>query len=421
MTILWLLEIDPHYGLRHGATLRYANLSRGLRDAGHRVHYIVNNFPGTDRSQRNQFLDALYQEQRFDSYVELEAPPYPQPRAKLSGLLIWPGARNWVLRDARRAYCERVVGVAKEVGADLFIVSDRRSLFVLPHLRERVRTIIDWCDSIALYQTREIRRLLRSFELAKLPSSLWRLLTAALDECCYGRMADANLVVSSVDRLALNRLNRRPDRNFVLPNGIVLHASSRAPEKEPNTVIFTGSMSYAPNYTGALWLIDHVLPLLLRRNPNVRLVIAGQEPVPALRAKAGPNVEVTGLVPDLGARIARSQLCVAPLFSGGGFRNKVVEAINSETYVLGTPMALEALDARLQDQLLCASTPQQFADLILDFLNHPRTFDDRLRESVRIVREEYSWSVRAGQMETLCTSLAAPKGGQIPRWSGNSK
>jgi glycosyltransferase involved in cell wall biosynthesis len=413
MTILWLLEIDPHYGLRHGATLRYANLSRGLREAGHSVYYIVNNFPETDRDRRNQYLAALRDDNCFDGYVELEAPPYPQPRGKLSGFLVWPPARNWILRDARRAYCDRFADAVKQLQADLVIMSDRRSLFLVPQLRGRVRTLIDWCDSVALYQVREIRRLLGSFEIAKLPAALWRLITAALDECFYGRVADANLAVSSVDRLALNRLNRHPDRNFVLLNGIVPQAQSRSPTKDPKTVIFTGSMNYAPNYNGALWLIDQVLPLL-RQKAEVRLVIAGQEPIPALRAKAGPHVEVTGLVPDLGARIAGSQLCVAPLFSGGGFRNKVVEAINNGTYVLGTPMALEALDDRLRAQLLCASRAEDFAEQILNYLECPGAFDRRLEEAMRIVRDEYPWSARARQMEALCTALAEPYRG-VPR------
>src|SRR5262245_801310 len=142
MTILWLLEIDPHYGLRHGATLRYANLSRGLRESGHRVHYAVNNFSGIDRNKRNQYLEALQKDRCFDSYIELETPPYPQPRAKLSGMLIWPAARNWVLRKARRSYCDRFVALVKHLGADLVIVSDRRSLFLVEHLKGKVRTMI---------------------------------------------------------------------------------------------------------------------------------------------------------------------------------------------------------------------------------------------------------------------------------------
>jgi glycosyltransferase involved in cell wall biosynthesis len=183
-------------------------------------------------------------------------------------------------------------------------------------------------------------------------------------------------------------------------------------KKDANSLIFTGTMSFPPNFHAALWFIDQVMPLLIRRNPAIRLHIVGQEPAPALLAKASTHVEITGLVPDLMARIARSQLFVAPLVSGTGFRNKVVEALASGTYVIGTPMALEFLDDRLRSKLLTAPTAKIFADQILAFLSDPGKFDQRLQESIEIVRQEYLWPVRVRQLEQLCRSV---KKDQAPR------
>jgi glycosyltransferase involved in cell wall biosynthesis len=164
-------------------------------------------------------------------------------------------------------------------------------------------------------------------------------------------------------------------------------------------------MGFPPNYRAAQWFIERVMPLLLLRNKEIRLVIAGQEPVPELRAKAGPHVEVTGLVPDISVEIARSQLYVAPLRSGSGFRNKIVEALNSGTFVIGTPMALEFLDDRLRSKLLTASNAHEFADLILNFLENPQAFNQRLAEARQILRNEYLWPSRVQQLEALCAGL----------------
>ena len=119
----------------------------------------------------------------------------------------------------------------------------------------------------------------------------------------------------------------------------------------------------------------------------------------------GTLAAVTGLVPDLLTRIARSQLFVAPLVSGTGFRNKVVEALASGTYVIGTPMALEFLDERLSGRLLTAPTAEIFAEQILAFLDNPGKFDQRLRESIEIVREEFLWPVRVRQFVDIIRSL----------------
>jgi polysaccharide biosynthesis protein PslH len=175
--------------------------------------------------------------------------------------------------------------------------------------------------------------------------------------------------------------------------------------KEANSLIFTGTMSYPPNHRAALWLIEKVFPLLVQRNPKVRLVIAGQQPSEALRAKAGPGIEVTGLVPNLGERIARSQVYVAPLTSGSGFRNKIVEALANGTFVIGTSMALDFLDDRLRAQLLTATTAEDFAEKILNFFEKPSIFDQRLETAMRIIKEEYSWDIRVKQLEALCSSI----------------
>ena len=410
MTILWILDIDPQYGLRHGSTLRYLNLSRGLLASGHRVYFAVTNYAGRQRGWRNHFLESLRDDGYFTEYLELDAPIYPQPQTKVSRLLIHPRARDAMLRSARREYQSRFEQLIREMRADVCILSDRACLFLVPRLQRLVPTIIDWCDSFTVYAARHFRLLLRSGELRHLLTSLKVLVDAAINETFYGRYSSANIVVSPTDKRWLDRLNRQPDRNLVLLNGVspsaftdaglASHGLARS-DKDPNTLIFTGSMSFPPNYHAALWFIDQVMPLMIRRNPAIRLAIVGQEPVPALLTRASTHVEVTGLVPDLRARIARSQLFVAPLVSGTGFRNKVVEALASGTYVIGTPIALEFLDDRLKRILPVANTVKDFAAQIEEFLKNPHAYDDRLSEAMGIVREKYQWVDRVNELESL--------------------
>ena len=381
-------------------------MSRRLIESGHRVYYVLTNDPRIDRVRRNQYLEDLRRENCFTDYFEIDAPPYPQPRGKLSRFLIHPRARDWALATARSAYQTRFEELAKDVKADLCVISDRDRLFLLSGSPQLPPTLIDWCDSFTLHHAREIRVLLRAGALQLLPRSLGLLPTAFLEEAFYGRYANANMVVSVADKKCLDRINGRPGLNHVLPNGVTLAPDSApAQNKVPNRLIFTGSMSYAPNEFGALWFIDKVLPLLLRANSDIRLVIAGQEPQPALLAKAGEHVEITGLVADMQAEIARSQLYVAPLFSGSGFRNKIVEAVGSGTYVIGTTMALEFLDDRLRSKLVAVDNPALFAEQILSYLKNPAAFDQRLREAMQILRDEYSWEVRSRQFEALCSEL----------------
>ena len=69
--------------------------------------------------------------------------------------------------------------------------------------------------------------------------------------------------------------------------------------------------------------------------PGSLLHDCGANPIPALLERASKNVVVTGFVEDLNREIACSEIFVAPLVSGGGFKNKVLEAIaNSRAWSL---------------------------------------------------------------------------------------
>jgi len=290
------------------------------------------------------------------------------------------------------------------------IVSHRRCLFLLPLLSSVSTTIIDWCDSEVLFEMREIRLLLKMIKLTELPCRVKELIYGLIDETYYGRYSAANIVVAPTDKKVLDCLNGRPFVNRLLRNGVEPSTDNGpAIAKDPNRLIFTGTMDFSPNYDGALWFIKNVMPPLVRKRGDIRLVIAGQLPISRLLESATENVEVLGLVPNLRAEIQRSQLYVAPLISGGGFRNKIVEAIASGTYVVGTPMALECLDDKLRGTLLIARTAEEFARRIEEYLRNPWAFNDRLCEAMRIVREEYQWGKKVKELEDLCYQVSQHK------------
>ena len=391
--------------MRHGSTLRYANLSRGLIGSGHRVHFAVANAPGSDRRLRNEFLTRLRTESCITDFFEVDAPIYPKTLSKIARRMIHPWLGDRMLRNCREGYGTAVLNLLAQTRADVCIVSDRKYLFVVPELRRRAPVLIDWCDSETVYAYREIRLHRQAGKARKAISRLNMLVRAAGEERYYGRRSSGNIVVSPGDKRCLDWLNRMPERNRVLLNGVdpsALRDPAAMLAKDPDTLIFTGSMCFPPNYQAALWFIDHVMPLLIQRHPTVRLTVAGQEPVPELVAQAGNRIDVTAFVPDLFCRIARTQLYVAPMQSGTGFRNKIVEALANGTYVIGTPMALEFLGEDLRNKLLVADSAESFADRILEFLKNPGAYSQRLREATEIVRKEYSWDLRASELEALC-------------------
>jgi glycosyltransferase involved in cell wall biosynthesis len=109
--------------------------------------------------------------------------------------------------------------------------------------------------------------------------------------------------------------------------------------------------------------------------------------------------------------IRRSALYVAPLVSGNGFKNKVVEAIAAGTFVAGTRFATEFLPRDLSDRLLVGDTPAELADCVLRFLHDPAAFEGRLPELQERLGEEYSWSARTREFFGMISEVVQARPG----------
>lgn len=157
----------------------------------------------------------------------------------------------------------------------------------------------------------------------------------------------------------------------IVPNGIPpKFLQTHPPKPAIADLIFTGNMSYHPNVKAAEYLANKVLPLLKADFPDIKLYLVGTNPVPAVNALASDNVTVTGFVDDLISYLLGARLFVAPLFSGSGLQNKLLEAMALGLACITSPQANKALGAPTPDAIHVASTPEEFAASIRQLLDN---------------------------------------------------
>ncbi len=134
---------------------------------------------------------------------------------------------------------------------------------------------------------------------------------------------------------------------------------------EPDTISFVGRMDYYPNQECMFEFCAKTLPLLRERRPNIKLLIVGADPTPAVR-KLGelPGVSVTGSVPDVRPYLHRSALMVAPLNIARGTQNKILEAMAAGVPTVVSRIAAGGVDAVAGEHLLVADTPAEYAHAI---------------------------------------------------------
>lgn len=217
--------------------------------------------------------------------------------------------------------------------------------------------------------------------------------------------------ITSRDREAVLGEN---DDSEIIPNGMDLgYWTRQSNNPQPNTLIFTGVMSYKPNEDAAIFLIDEILPYLRKSIPNFELYIVGRNPSTVLLARTdeNPEVRITGFVEDMRDYLERAMVFVAPVRFASGMQNKIQEALAMEVPVVTTPIV--AAGVRSEDgedpPLYIADGAKEFADSVTALLNNGGERVRLATEGRIFVEKHYDWARSARQLEQMCLDALAAK------------
>ena len=238
---------------------------------------------------------------------------------------------------------------------------------------------------------------------------MWRSLNARWMRHYEPRMSarfDRVITVSHDDRDAL--LRRSPGlRVDVIPNGVATRdLTPLPPHRGRPALVFVGTLAYRPCVDGAVWLVNEILPLLRRTQPELDVWIVGKQPSAEVLALAGPGVFVAGEVDDVRPYYARSSIAVVPLRAGGGSRLKILEAMALGRCVVSTTIGAEGLRVLPGTHVAIADDTASFATAIGALLaNEPRR-SAMEQAARRLVETEYDWDIIANAQLGIYDELA---------------
>jgi len=313
---------------------------------------------------------------------------------------------NWSRADqaALRTEVDRLVAERRPAAALLWNGSE--FLAMRPGFPPAVA---DRIDCLALISWRALRE---GGELRGQIRALRDAIEYGRDERRIVRRLAGTVVVGENDARALRRIGGR-DSVHVVPNGVTLPTILVKREDPIPTVIFSGVMAYAPNIDAVRWFAHTVWPLVRERKPLARFVIAGRGPTPEVTALAGlSGVEVLGAVQDMAAALGGAWVAVAPMRSGAGIKNKVLEAWAAGTPVVMTQMAGNGLSLDRDAQQLVSDQPEELAARIVALLDDPA---ERWRQGANartLAADRHSWTAAGDRLSAL---LAAAAGLASPR------
>lgn len=225
---------------------------------------------------------------------------------------------------------------------------------------------------------------------------------------------DHVLVTSGQDRKALLstvKNGKQPACISIISNGVDQSYFKPNPDvrKEPQTLIFSGKMSYHANISMARYLVDEIMPVVWQNQPDVRLIIAGKDPSSEIRQmQENSRIHVTGTVQDIRPFLWRSTVAVSPLVYGAGVQNKILEAMAVGLPVVTTSKALLSLGVTPGNEVLIGDTPQQFAAEISMLLKNYELREKVSEAGRAYLQENHNWNTISEQLSSIYRQSLPP-------------
>ena len=217
---------------------------------------------------------------------------------------------------------------------------------------------------------------------------------------------DEVIAVSQDDKDRMVEAGTPADKITVVPHGVDIErfrsASSSGirarysiPDDAP-LLMFHGTLHYWPNTEAVRFIVESILPKLQASHPDVRVILAGQNPP---QYYSHPSVITPGSVDDLEAHVAAADVCVCPIFAGGGTRMKLLEYMAAGKPIVSTTKGAEGIAYTSGEHMLIGDTADDMVAHIRQVLDFP---DDAVRLGRAAARfaSAYDWSA-VGQ--ALCS------------------
>lgn len=196
-------------------------------------------------------------------------------------------------------------------------------------------------------------------------------------------------VVSKKDkqRIGFDHIN-------VIPNGVDNEVFHKKSSYEEGVIIFSGNMGYLPNIHAVRWFVEKCLPIIRQAKPYVKFKIVGANPSSYIKSlHNGRTIFVTGYVKSIIDELNHAQVAVAPMRSGSGMQNKIIEAMACGTPVVTTHNGLEGLFAHDEDEILVEDTPDTFSQAVINLLSDEDMYEGFVKRSIQYVHKYHSWDL----------------------------
>lgn len=197
---------------------------------------------------------------------------------------------------------------------------------------------------------------------------------------------DNHTIISEQDRDLIYHKDRKSIH--IIPNGISQELLLNTKEFDKKyDLLFHGNLSYFPNVDCVRYIVQELMPLLIQKKTDIKIAVSGASPsskVIEYCKKYPQNIFMLGFVDDIVATYRSTHVFIAPLQTGTGLQNKILEAMALKIPCVASELCNNALKATNKVHLYTARNPTAYIISIIELLN-----DEDLRK--RIAQQGYDY------------------------------
>lgn len=171
--------------------------------------------------------------------------------------------------------------------------------------------------------------------------------------------------------------------------------------KTEDWIGYFGKMNYQPNVDAVLWFDENCLN---RLDSKMKLLVVGSEPDPQILAlaKREPRVVVTGYQKDPYQMLERCLVVVAPMQTGGGMQNKILECMALGKIVITTTKVVKSIRGlKNQENIFEANTGEEYAKYITLIRKRPAAYLGIGKKAKRFIEKNYRWDIYEKKLKKL--------------------
>lgn len=207
---------------------------------------------------------------------------------------------------------------------------------------------------------------------------------------------DNGIVVSAIDQEIIGKKNV-----FVLPNGVNCPNIKKDRERN-NTIVFSGNLSYFPNQNAIKWFLENCFKDLKNKIPDLKFVIVGKKAPKSIELlHDNIHVIVKGFVPDIFEEIGKATIAIAPMQSGSGMQNKILEAMSCKVPVVTNDIGKGDIQAKNDVDIIVANTKEAFVERCFELLKDKKLSEVIGNNGYEFIQKNHNWENNSRELIRL--------------------